>query len=101
MMMDHSLEWTVEHRVREVRRWIELGDAHGERVAHAEMPRPPRDLLPGADEPERDAGDRLLLAVRHGFHVQIDAAREIEDARDRRRDGSGEFDQGHGGMLRT
>src|SRR5436190_14596697 len=74
------------HRVLEIAREIEGRDLRREVVADAEMARAPGHFLAEADQSGRASGDGGLVRVRERAHVEVEIARGVEAAFDRRVD---------------
>ena len=96
--MLHAPERTAQHRVGEMSRALEGRDADGEELPDAKMPRAPGHLLPCADQPGRDLADRALSGARRRVRVQVEAARQIENAFHRSVNDGEEFDDRHRGF---
>lgn len=95
VLMLHAPECATKHRVGESIRPIELGDAYGQRLPDAKMTGPPRHFVARTDQAASHAGDRPLARARSRVGVQVDTARQIEHALDRRGDPGHQFNRGH------
>src|SRR5213075_40344 len=80
------MECAALHRVLEIAWEIECCDLRRELRADAEMARARGHFVAEADQSRRAAGDGGLVRVRERAHVEVEIARGVEAARDRRAD---------------
>jgi hypothetical protein len=90
-----SPERPRHHRVAEVARPLERSDPARQPLPNAEVRRLPGDTLSKANQARRDARDRSLSTRTKRVLVEVDAARQVEAALDRRSDVRNQFDNGH------
>jgi hypothetical protein len=95
MIVIEAAKDTANLRISEIHWPFEGGDAGRQMLPGAEVPRSPCDLLPQRHQAAGDASNRALAGVNCGVHMQINAARKVEDALDRRLNVGAELNYGH------
>jgi len=84
MIVAEAPKAAAQHAILKIP-WALVGcDAAGVGERESEVATAPRNLLPRADQTAGHTGNGPLAAPIRGSHVQINAARKIEAALDRR-----------------